>query len=108
MKKHENHDIAHRLKHLRLLKGYTQSQLAADTGIPRASIATWESGSRTPQLRTIKKLAEYYGVSYEYMAGFYDEDSLEIDLSQLNETGQKLLLGYYSELISSEKYTAKN
>lgn len=41
--------------------GMTQMELAEKLGVTQAAIAMWESGSRNPNIITIKKLATIFG-----------------------------------------------
>lgn len=58
-----------RLKQLRESKGLTQSQLAEELSIGRASISNYELGSRTPDLDVLVKIADYFEVTTDYLAG---------------------------------------
>lgn len=58
-----------RLKQLRESKGLTQSQLAEELSIGRASISNYELNSRIPDLDVLVKIADYFGVTIDYLAG---------------------------------------
>lgn len=36
------------------------------TGIPQTTLYEWKSGRSTPKVKTLKKLADYFGVPIEY------------------------------------------
>ena len=55
------------LKLLRKKKGITQLSLQMQTGIEQALISKYENGERIPPTDTLMKLAEYYGVSMDYI-----------------------------------------
>lgn len=63
--------FAERLKELRLESGLTQKQLAVELKgrIDQSSIARWECGVRIPLLDAAMILAEYFGVSLDYLSG---------------------------------------
>lgn len=46
-------------------KGYTQKQLAINSGCTEASISKYVSGERTPTLKTAKRLAKALGVAVD-------------------------------------------
>jgi transcriptional regulator with XRE-family HTH domain len=53
--------FGHRLKALRLAAGLTRSELAEQSGIAPGSIRAYEEDRRTPQLRSIARLASLLG-----------------------------------------------
>lgn len=55
------------LKKLRKEKGLTQLGLQMKTGIEQALISKYESGERVPPTETLMKLADFYGVSMDYI-----------------------------------------
>ncbi len=55
------------LKKLRKEKGLTQLGLQMKTGIEQALISKYESGERVPPTETLIKLADFYGVSMDYI-----------------------------------------
>ena len=60
-------DMENRLKSLRLSKGYTQVALQMRTGIEQALLSKFETGERTPPTETLLLLAQFYGVSIDYI-----------------------------------------
>lgn len=61
-----------RLRELRQEKGLSQTQLAKECGLTNGAIAFWELGQREPKLGAVIALAQYFGVSLDYMAGLED------------------------------------
>ena len=55
------------LRKLRKEKGITQIALQMQTGIEQALISKFESGERVPPTDTLMHLAEFYGVSMDYI-----------------------------------------
>ena len=53
------------LKILRDGKGITQTQLAHDLNIKRATISNYENGNREPDIQTLIKIADYFDVSMD-------------------------------------------
>ena len=64
------------LKKLRLQKKKTQLQVQMDTGIEQALLSKYESGKRVPPTETLIALADYYGVSMEYIMGRTDRPEI--------------------------------
>ena len=61
--------ISRRIEELRGKKGLSRPALAAALGFPRVSIEKFETGRLTPNQEQQKKLAEFFGVSVEYLRG---------------------------------------
>ena len=58
-----------RIRALRERKGVSQSRAAKDMGIVRTTYSNYEAGNREPDLDTIKKIADYFEVSTDYLLG---------------------------------------
>jgi len=65
--------ITSRLKKLRGEKGLKQIEVAALTGLIRATYANWETGRTEPDLDSVKLLAEFYEVTTDYLLGLTDD-----------------------------------
>lgn len=61
--------IAERLKSARKEAGLLQEEVAEGLGISQQAYQVWESGKRNPKKETLQKLADYFNVSYAYLAG---------------------------------------
>lgn len=66
-----------RIKELRKSKGLTQAELATKLGVTRQAVSLYEKGQRKPKIETLKKLADYFGVSVPYIKGELDTEYLE-------------------------------
>lgn len=51
------------------MKGITQKQLAEDLGVPYQRISYLENGHRDPKAEDLIKLADYFGVTTDYLLG---------------------------------------
>ncbi|MCB9673942.1 MAG: helix-turn-helix domain-containing protein [Alphaproteobacteria bacterium] len=58
-------NLANTLGQLRDLRGWTQSQLAEHSGVPRPTIATLESGSANPTMGVLVRIARALGVTID-------------------------------------------
>jgi transcriptional regulator with XRE-family HTH domain len=72
------------LKELRLKKNKTQQDVANYLGITRAAYSHFENSRNEPDISTLKKLAEYFEVSSDYLLGiegmFNNEEFDDSDL----------------------------
>lgn len=55
------------LKQLRKERGLTQISLQMKTGIEQALLSKFENGERIPPTDTLLRLADFYGVSIDYI-----------------------------------------
>lgn len=55
------------LKLLRKSKGYTQIAVQMKTGIEQSLLSKFENGERVPPTETLMILADFYGVSIDYI-----------------------------------------
>ena len=58
-----------RIKELRESLGIQQKALAIDLGFAQPTISDWEAGKKMPSAKSTLKLADYFGVSVEYLLG---------------------------------------
>ena len=47
--------------------GVTASKVAKETGITTATLSNWKQGKYTPKQDKLQKIADYFGVSLEYL-----------------------------------------
>ena len=57
-----------RLKELRVRDGVSQQVLADEMMVSRSAVAMWERGTE-PSNEMLQKLADYFGVSVDYLLG---------------------------------------
>ena len=58
-----------KLQSLRLRRGISQSQLARHIGVSREAVSCYEKGKYKPSFRRIINLANFFGVSTDYLLG---------------------------------------
>ena len=64
------------LKELRKEKGLSQIAVQMQTGIEQALISKYETGERVPPTETLMQLADFYGVSMDYIMGRTDRKEI--------------------------------
>lgn len=62
-----------RIKTLRNNRGLTQSQLADKIEVARTTYAMYEQGKREPDFETLKRLADFFDVSTDYLLDSDDQ-----------------------------------
>lgn len=75
---YKNQVLAKRIKEERLKKGWTQKQLAEMLGVEVGTFSGYERAYRTPETKTLEKLADLLGVKVDYLLG-RDETWLDND-----------------------------
>lgn len=75
-------------------KRLTAYKVAKDTGVSRSTLAAWKKKEYTPKLDKLQKLANYLGVSIQYLTG----ESNEIDDTQQMQAPN----GYYVDKETAE------
>ncbi|EKJ3567673.1 helix-turn-helix transcriptional regulator, partial [Enterococcus faecalis] len=78
-----------KLKQLRTKKGIKQSELAEILHLRQSSISDYENNRSTPNPETIKKIAEYFNVSANYLLDIPDKNDTKLD-STIKETIEEL------------------
>ncbi len=68
-----------RIKELRLEKCLSQKQLAQNIETTQSNIARWENEANEPSTSQLKRLADYFGCSIDYLIG--REDDFGTDLT---------------------------
>ena len=64
------------LRKLRKEKGLSQIAVQMQTGIEQALISNYENGERVPPTETLMQLADFYGVSMDYIMGRTDRKEI--------------------------------
>lgn len=75
-----------RLRQLREERGLLQREVADKLNLSRVAITQYEQGRREPELSTIARLANLFGVSVDYLLGRTDKRNSTAPSSGLAET----------------------
>lgn len=82
-----------RLRALRAEKGMKQAELGTALGVSASAVGYWESGRNDPGIDIVTKLANYFGVSLDYMAGISDYRKVGVPAERLTEPLAILMRG---------------
>lgn len=69
--------VSHNLAELRKGRSFTQGQLAEKFAYSDKSISKWEHGEALPDLNTLQELADFYGVTLDYLTHVESDISLQ-------------------------------
>ena len=61
--------FANRLKKARKLSGFTQGEVGKELVLTQSRLSHYESGKREPDIETITQLADFYGVTTDWLIG---------------------------------------
>ena len=97
----DNNTIAERLRALRAEKGVNQDTAAEACGISRVGLARYETKQRIPSVKIAARLAEYYGVSVDYLLTDNSEQTETAPAPDARAEAKRLLEG-----LSDDQYQA--
>ncbi len=104
--------IGYRLSDALRKKDIQQKELAKAVGVPDNTVSYWCSGTRTPNTAQIIKIAEYLGVSADYLLGLTDASTNDRDLrfvcdyTGLSEEAVNLLVDAHRKTFLSGGYNS--
>ena len=87
----------------RLMKerGINAVQLSRETGVSTATISAWRNDIYTPKLDKLTKIADYLGVTVDYLMGRTDNPSVATLDTKMREIIEKHLPDYAPSKIQS-------
>ncbi|CUQ89670.1 MAG: helix-turn-helix domain-containing protein [[Eubacterium] siraeum] len=80
-----------KLKELRKAKGISLKELGSIVGVAESTMSLYENGKRQPDYETLLKLAEFFGVTVDYLLrGSNESECLPEELVILNRGARKM------------------
>jgi transcriptional regulator with XRE-family HTH domain len=107
--------LSNKLKQLRNSTKLTQSEFAKKIDVARTTYAMYEQGNREPDYEILKKIANYYDVSTDYLLGISEhkepmhQKAGNIDPNQqefeawVNDPRSKILFKEFNESSEEQK-----
>lgn len=85
-----------RFKQLRKERGMTQAELASLLFVKQQSVTNYEKGVNTPDISVLKKMAQIFEVSIDYLVGLTDirTPAYKMQPLPLNDLETKLVNSY--------------
>ena len=107
---------------LRDKRGLRDAAVANATGIPKSTFSDWKSGRSVPKIEKLQRIADFFGVTVDYLMGSGSETECIEPLPELtaeesellrlfrllNKSGQIKALEALEDLSMLAKYTSKN
>jgi transcriptional regulator with XRE-family HTH domain len=95
--------LSTRLIELRNKKGITQTELAKILNIRQNTYSQYETKNRQPDYETLKKIADYYQVSIDYLLEHEKKQNKLIEIiNMLNEEQKEKLLNVCKAIYPEE------
>lgn len=91
-------EFSSRIRELRSYNSVTQSELAKFLNTKRSTISNWESRGNEPTADYIIKIADYFGVSADYLLGRENDEGNIITVSPSLTDEEQRLVDYYRAL----------
>lgn len=85
-----NQEVALNLYNLRVTAGYDRNYVAQQLGVTYQAVYQWETGLRIPRINNLIPLADFYGVSVDYIL------THKIKATKIELTGEELLNTIYN------------
>ena len=82
-------------------RGITAYKVAQDTGITTATLSSWKKGRYTPKREKLQKLADYFGVTVDYL--MTGENNTENSLTHKDEKDIERILDQTREQLLSQE-----
>lgn len=83
--------------------GVNAYKVAKATGVTQSTLSDWKRGRSTPKTENMKKLADYFGVSIDYlMTGNEDEKKGASSLTKRDEKEINTILSNTEQLLQQE------
>lgn len=83
--------------------GVSAYKVAKETGVTQSTLSDWKRGRSTPKSENMKKLADYFGVSIDYlMSGKEDPQEKEPQLKPKDERDIKNILANTEQLLKQD------
>lgn len=101
-------ELSQCIKDLRKQKGYTQKELAGFLKIGQTAIANYEQGTRVPDTEKLRKIADFFEVSTDYLLGRNEKISCLKKVKISNLDFEDCSKTYLDSLIEGNKEYARN
>ena len=98
-------NIYERIESLRKSKGLSQGKLEKQLGFSNGSISKWKNS--TPKVERLQKLADFFGVSVEYLMTGKEDEQKEKDNTDLKQKYRELEELLRSDSMKPVRYDGK-
>ena len=82
--------------------GVSAYKVSKATGVTQSTLSDWKRGRSTPKSENMKKLADYFGVSIDYLMTGKEESQKEPQLKPKDEKDIKNILANTEQLLKQD------
>ncbi len=82
--------------------GVTPYKVAKEAGVTQTALSNWKSGRSTPTTKTLQKIADYFGVTIDYLMNGEDDAEKEPQLKPRDEKDIKEILSSTEQLLKQD------
>ena len=83
--------------------GVTPFKVAKVAGVTQTALSNWKSGRSTPTTKTLQKIADYFGVTIDYLMTGKDVDSPKPQLNAKDERDIEKIIEHTREQLLSQE-----
>lgn len=83
-------------------RGITAYRVAKETGVTTATLTSWKQGKYTPKPEKMQKIADYFGVSLEYLMTGKESEEKESQLNPKDERDIKTIIANTEQLLKQD------
>lgn len=85
--------LGENIRRLRQERGLNQEELGRRVGASKQSVSNWENGNIAPSIDLLIRLADFFGVSTDYLLGRQGQRTLDVEgLTDIQATHIQLLI----------------
>ena len=74
-------------------RGITAYRVSMDTGVPQSTLSGWKQGLSRPKYESMRKIADYFGVTVDYLTGKSEEKKKSV-LPEENGLDEEFIRSY--------------
>lgn len=82
--------------------GVSSYKVAKETGVTQSTLSDWKRGRSTPKSENMKKLADYFGVSIDYLMTGKDDSEKDPKLNLKDEKDIKNIIANTEQLLKQD------
>ena len=82
--------------------GISAYKVAKEAGVTQTALSNWKNGRNTPSVPTLQKIAEYFGVTVDYLMTGKEETEKEPKLKPKDEKDIKEILANTEQLLKQD------
>lgn len=71
-------NISENIRQLRIAKGINQVELAKKLGVTKQCVSNWENDNILPSIEMLIKIANFFGVSTDFLLGMTKERVIDV------------------------------